>query len=327
MRVKMHTIHLQTHIQHIDTYRSGEIWPQIEQEWAHRKKISKQAAKKIKSAEALIYAAADAPAVRDDLRKFIINPKFQEARNLFRDLKETFLAPALEYTLHQGTISRGGITAVELDNKKPSKNADGEKGANSSFLAPIFGRFGAGATDGQDQDGHHQEKTGPASGGGDEAELPPQVTEGEENKKRTENDQTDENNRPVLHGNDQENPRGGSPRTQNEEPQSAVKKPQKDRVGNLTSLQQDDDMYTDTNSHAYVGRTLRILEGSAKGCFSTIKKYDQDTKTAYLWQWYPAVPDVSSRLEILSSGMCVNVCVCVCLCVCVCVFMCVCVCT
>ena len=56
-----------------------------------------------------------------------------------------------------------------------------------------------------------------------------------------------------------------------------------------------------TEDDAYKGCNLRIVSGMAQGHFARVTGYVGETRVCTLLEWYAALPDLSSRFEILGE--------------------------
>jgi hypothetical protein len=62
------------------------------QEWEQRLAASRKATQLLASAIALMKEGSDEPAPRNELRKFVLNPSFYQARLMIREAKVGFFA-------------------------------------------------------------------------------------------------------------------------------------------------------------------------------------------------------------------------------------------
>lgn len=111
-----------------------EIYTLIEEEWTERLKANDKAMKLLQSAGAKVKEGSDDPAPRNELRKFVLNPAFWEARLIIREVKD-ILGPLFERKLTAGAFSAADEESFTLEDKPqekggPSRQDNFYKGAN-----------------------------------------------------------------------------------------------------------------------------------------------------------------------------------------------------
>lgn len=101
--------------------RAHEIFEKIREEKERRDSVCTRTDKLLKDVAYLTSSANSDPAVRDELRKIVLNPNFQEARFALREAKD-IMAPLFEIKVNSGVFVRGGLGVCELENKPPEKD-------------------------------------------------------------------------------------------------------------------------------------------------------------------------------------------------------------
>jgi len=96
-----------------------EVLEKIKEEWTNRLEAIKKFDRSLLDAEAAINVGIKIPSVRDDFRRFMLNPAFAIGRLGLKDARSQ-LSPLFSCELTKGTLQSGGLEKVQLD-KHPAE--------------------------------------------------------------------------------------------------------------------------------------------------------------------------------------------------------------
>jgi hypothetical protein len=121
-----------------------EILAKIREEWAMRLEAIKKFERSFLDAEAAIHVGFKVPSVRDDFRRFIVNPAFAIAKVGLKDARQ-HLYQFLCRDLTKGTLLHGDFDKVVLDKRPPEKGGPlNEDGAYNGKQLMFIGGMAAG---------------------------------------------------------------------------------------------------------------------------------------------------------------------------------------
>ena len=97
-----------------------EVLEKIKEEWANRLEAIKKFDRSLLDAEAAINVGIKIPSVRDDFRRFMLNPAFAIARLGLKDAR-SHLVQLFSCELNKGTLQSGGLEKIQLDKRATEK--------------------------------------------------------------------------------------------------------------------------------------------------------------------------------------------------------------